>query len=476
MRISHRITLARGEKKHLAILGTLALLAWTMLLFRLNYRRIYDNTFWLDENWSIRLARMPLAEMLRLTAQDVHPPLYYLLVMAMNRLFGDNGPAYHLSALLPYMGILLLACTEVRKNCGMGAALVLVTMSSLMPEPLYYNVEARMYSLGAFLVLAAYLSLRRILTGNRLPAWICFSLASLGAAYTHYYALIAVAFFYLILVVPSVKDKTFRRRTAATWAAAVVGYLPWLGVLVKSFAATSGSWWLNTIPTVRESIRFFFNKWYLSAAFFLIAGAYVFLYGRHRPGKQEEKAEPSPSPELLWVLAGLLAMVGTVAVGLVLSWMVRPFFLTRYLYPLTPVAFLLMGFCLSRIDRTRLLTLVLTAGIVVAVWPSYIHIRDDAKYLDMRTAEFLTQVQPEKNAAIYTENTADFRYYFPDIPEYTNAQPEDLKPEYGDIWYFRVVDEEPEDIPGYTKEKITEGIFTDWITYYLWRYQAKQGS
>ncbi|MGM9545176.1 MAG: hypothetical protein ACI3VI_01230, partial [Vescimonas sp.] len=119
--------MARGEKKHLAILGTLALLAWTMLLFRLNYRRIYDNTFWLDENWSIRLARMPLAEMLRLTAQDVHPPLYYLLVMAMNRLFGDNGPAYHLSALLPYMGILLLACTEVRKNCGMGAALVLVT-------------------------------------------------------------------------------------------------------------------------------------------------------------------------------------------------------------------------------------------------------------------------------------------------------------------------------------------------------------
>ena len=174
------------------------------LPLRLNYWRIYDNTFWVDETWSIRLARMTLPDMVKKTATDMHPPLYYMLAMAMNRLLGDNGPAYHLSALLPYVGVLFLACTEVRRQFGLGPAFLLVTMMSLMPEPLYYNVEVRMYSLGAFLVLLAYLALHRILTRNRLPEWVIFSLASLGAAYTHYYALIIVAFFYLILIVPSV--------------------------------------------------------------------------------------------------------------------------------------------------------------------------------------------------------------------------------------------------------------------------------
>ena len=164
----------RGEttQKILRWAGFLILAVWTLALLRLNYWRIYDNTFWVDETWSIRLAGMRLPDMIRKTATDMHPPLYYMLAIVMNRLLGDNGPAYHLS-------------TEVRRQFGLGPAFLLVTMMSLMPEPLYYNVEVRMYSLGAFLVLSAYLALHRILTRNRLPEWVIFSLASLGAAYTH---------------------------------------------------------------------------------------------------------------------------------------------------------------------------------------------------------------------------------------------------------------------------------------------------
>ena len=167
----------KNAQKLLRWAGFLAVTLWTLALLRLNYWRIYDNTFWVDETWSIRLARMSLPDMVKKTATDMHPPLFYMLAMAMNRLLGDNGPAYHLSALLPYAGILFLACTEVRREFGLGPAFLLVTMMSLMPEPLYYNVEVRMYSLGAFLVLAAFLALRRILTRNRLPEWVVFSLA-----------------------------------------------------------------------------------------------------------------------------------------------------------------------------------------------------------------------------------------------------------------------------------------------------------
>lgn len=451
--------------------GFLTLVLWTLVLLRLNYWRIYDNTFWVDETWSIRLARMRLPDMIRKTATDMHPPLFYMLAMAMNRLLGDNGPAYHLSALLPYVGILVLACTEVRRQLGLGPAFLLVTMMSLMPEPLYYNVEVRMYSLGAFLVLTSYLALRRILTRNRLPEWVIFSLASLGAAYTHYYALIIVAFFYLILVVPSLRDRRFLRRTAITWAIAVVGYLPWLNVLVKSFVSTSGDWWLTDIPTIPECLVFFFSSGYLTVAFFLVVLVYLLVSTKQKKLETEDDKAPV-SPDVLWVLAGLLSLGGTIAVGLTLSYAVRPFFLIRYLYPLTPVVFLLLGFCLSRLDRSRLLCFVLTAIIVVWIWPSYLHIRDDYKYQDMCTKEFLEKIQPGEDAVFCMEGMADFYYYFPDIPEKTRCKIEDVDTSYDEIWFFREKRGEPDDIPGYSKELVTKGLFTGWYHYYAWRYQA----
>ena len=387
-------------RKLLGWAGFLVLVVWTLALLRLNYWRIYDNTFWVDETWSIRLARMTLPDMVKKTATDMHPPLFYMLAMALNRLLGDNGPAYHLSALIPYMGILFLACTEIRRQFGLGPAFLLVTVMSLMPEPLYFNVEVRMYSLGAFLVLTAYLALRRILTRNRLPEWVIFSLASLGAAYTHYYALVSVAFFYLILVIPSLGDRKFRRRTAITWGAAVVGYLPWLGVLLKSFTSTAGDWWLQEIPKAWECFLYFFESRDLAGLFALVVVGYLLVGIFRKKRTMEESAEAAVSPDVLWILAGLASMVGTAAVGLILSYTVRPFFVLRYLYPLTPVAFLILGVCLSRLDRTKVLCFVLTAVLVVHLWPGYIHIRDDYKYQDMCTAEFLEKFQPSGDSII----------------------------------------------------------------------------
>lgn len=457
-------------RKLLRWAGFLVLVLWTLALLRLNYWRIYDNTFWVDETWSIRLARMTLPDMVKKTATDMHPPLFYMLAMALNRLLGDNGPAYHLSALIPYMGILFLACTEVRREFGLGPAFLLVSVMSLMPEPLYYNVEVRMYSLGAFLVLTAYLALHRILTRNRLPEWVIFSLSSLGAAYTHYYALISVAFFYLILVIPSLRDRKFQRRTAITWAAAVAGYLPWLGVLLKSLVSTAGEWWLQEIPKPSECLRYFFESWYLTGLFVLTVAVYLFVSARRR--KQAEEEKPLISSDTLWVLAGLASLAGTAAVGLALSYAVRPFFVIRYLYPLTPVVFLILGFCLSKLDRSKLLCFVLTAGIVVWIWPTYLHIRDDYKYQDMCTKEFLEIVQPGDNAVFYMEGMADFYYYFPDIPEKTRWKLENADTSYDEIWYFKETKGEPEDIPGYRKEMVTKGLFTGWYYYYAWRYQA----
>lgn len=134
----------------------------------------FDNSFWGDEGFSIGLAQMNVFEMLQVTAADNHPPLYYLFTQLLYHLLGNHGYVYHLSALIPYGLILILACTVIFRQFGLIPAVVVSTFASLTDTAIMFNVEARMYSLGAFFVLAAYLALHNILHSGKTSDWVNF--------------------------------------------------------------------------------------------------------------------------------------------------------------------------------------------------------------------------------------------------------------------------------------------------------------
>lgn len=164
----------KNERAGKERLKSILLYAYTLILFAMNFIRIFDNSFWEDEGFTIRLAKMNIPDMISATAADVHPPLYYLFTQALYHIFGNHGFTYHLSAIIPYVIILLLACTVIKKNFGRIPAVVLVTMSSLMKSAIQYNVEARMYSLGAAFVLIASLAFYKIQTMDKVRDWIAF--------------------------------------------------------------------------------------------------------------------------------------------------------------------------------------------------------------------------------------------------------------------------------------------------------------
>ena len=62
--------------------------------------------------------------MLQVTAADNHPPLYYLFTQLLYHLLGNHGYVYHLSALIPYGLILILACTVIFRQFGLIPAVV----------------------------------------------------------------------------------------------------------------------------------------------------------------------------------------------------------------------------------------------------------------------------------------------------------------------------------------------------------------
>ncbi|MCS7001252.1 MAG: hypothetical protein NZ518_00235, partial [Dehalococcoidia bacterium] len=60
--------------------AAVALVALTAVAFGLRVANLGGQSLWYDEGFSVFLARHAVADIIRLTAGDIHPPLYYVLL------------------------------------------------------------------------------------------------------------------------------------------------------------------------------------------------------------------------------------------------------------------------------------------------------------------------------------------------------------------------------------------------------------
>ncbi len=414
-------------------ISTIVICLYTALMFTLNFIRIFDNNFWGDECFSIRLAQMSVGDMLHATASDVHPPLYYLILQIFYRIGGNNGILYHLVSIIPYGILLIFSITVLMKEIGKEAVILFITFASLLRHSINYNVEARMYSLAALFVLLSFWQVFRILKENQIRDWILFVLFSLGAAYTHYYALVSVGFFYLfLLVLSSWKKGNFIWRACLACIVTGAGYLPWFLIFFKTFQRTSNSFWLGEIPTVKAGFYYLFpnkkdNVIFWCFAIILLIHLTNYVTGkinRDFAAKEKEKAEIDLFTahiriELLWIIAGISSIVGTLFIGEVVSWIFRPLFITRYLFPVAPLAWLIFGICLSRFHWKRIWTAITLIGILSICVPQYRTVYLSEKAFDQHTKEVIEVVGAEmdKDDVILTDvihlEWTILDYYFP---------------------------------------------------------------
>ena len=285
---------------------------------------------------------------------------------------------------------------------------------------LRYSLEVRMYALAAMFVLLAYFSLYKVLKGNKIKYWCFFVLASLGAAYTHYYALLSVAFFYITLITVCFYKREFIKRTVFTCVLTVIAYLPWLFYgLLGAFTRTSDNWWLQEPPSLEDLIVFVFDYNLLFIAFLVVICAFFVKFKKNSTLKKSssENSTSIISLETIWIASGLLALIGTIAVGYGLSYAVSPFFLERYLFPLAPVVFLIFAYCLAKLKLSKVICFVILATYICFRAPVYYQDFVDKKIKNTCTSFFLDTVKPAPNAQIITNNKHLYwtliDYYYP---------------------------------------------------------------
>jgi 4-amino-4-deoxy-L-arabinose transferase-like glycosyltransferase len=200
-----------------------------------------------DEGWSIAHASLSLGEVFVITAADVHPPLYYLLLGVWQRIIGiDLFAARYLSVLLSTTAIPLAYVAAVAWSRSRRVGVLAALFMAWLPLGVYYGAVVRMYALApSFVLLAAFGALRfeigdwrqvRDSISNR-QSLIAFVVGALGAMLTLYHAvwaLAAIAVYALVIAVIQRQRRIVRRLLIAI-GLAVVLYLPWAAFAVPQF-------------------------------------------------------------------------------------------------------------------------------------------------------------------------------------------------------------------------------------------------
>lgn len=342
-------------------IGPVVVAALAILVVCLNFSMMSDRVLWGDEAFSANTAHKDVDGILQvLYYWDNHPPLYYYWLKLFGTLFGYKVSVFHLASLVPFVIGIVLALTVVRKHFGLLPATFFVMISGLGQACLEYNLEVRMYALAFLCVMGCfYCSYRVIADGNR-KTWAGMVLWALAAAYSHYYALVAVGimmFFTGVAVWIKYRGKTWIKGVLAI-IAFFIGYAPWLYFFYAGLKNVSRGWWMTEILGLDRSLEIVMGGRRMNGIVFpllilflvitLVADSSVFSV--EKDGIHLQKPSVKKWSDKTYAMAvGACTILGTLVFAYLLSVVMAPMLAQRYLYPLSAVAIVMLVIGSSRV-------------------------------------------------------------------------------------------------------------------------------
>ena len=235
----------RASVDRAAVVTAAVLLLITLLGLGLRLYRLDAQSLWYDEGFSVYLARMGLDEITARTAADIQPPLYYYLLHGWIKLWGDGEPALRsLSVLFGVLTVPLMYAVAWQLMRSRLAGLLAALLVAVSPLHVWYGQETRMYTLLTFLCLLASYFLLRVVEAEKkwqiAILWAAYTLTSITALYTHYFAF-AILAFQAVYVLVVFAARGFRPAHLvlgglASGAVIIICYLPWLPHLLTRYA------------------------------------------------------------------------------------------------------------------------------------------------------------------------------------------------------------------------------------------------
>lgn len=217
-----------------------------------------DMALWHDEAFSGLLPQYNLKEMMYRIGLDVHPPLYYLLLKGWVMILGNTLFTLRLFsvffAVLTVI-VLYLFLKEVFKDQKLALfSSILLAFNSFFIQ---FVIEARMFTLGIFLVVLSSFFLLKALKNKKWSWWLLYAFSVSAGLYTHYYIFFSILAQGLFLVfwlfgeakfnfANWLKNRNFQLGLAS-YILVVISYLPWLKAFLSQMGQVQESYWIPPI-------------------------------------------------------------------------------------------------------------------------------------------------------------------------------------------------------------------------------------
>jgi uncharacterized membrane protein len=255
-------------KNPLFILSLILILGLVLRLLDIN-----KTSFWYDEAFTGDVLKLSWKDMFAVIASDkVHPPLFYVLIRCWSILFGVTQ--FSLRSFSVFFGL-----------CGIGLSyfigkslfnkgkypvigIILALVVAISPFFVTYSIEARAYSLLAFLALGlAYATIKLLDSDNGkertkyLITSICLALILLGTHYLQIVYIIAIVCTALIYKFVFTKKGVNKRWLYVCLGIILLVSLSLTFLPIKAFVNSlgiSGMWWIPDIKLV-ELLRIYYS-------------------------------------------------------------------------------------------------------------------------------------------------------------------------------------------------------------------------
>jgi mannosyltransferase len=280
---------------------------------------------------------------------DGHPPGYLLLMFVVQKFFGHSEATLRLPSALAGILALWVIYLLGRRLYAWQEGAIAAGLMAVSWAPVYYSQEARPY---AFVILLALLTVYLWLPFLPLPGdrargstWQTagYILAALATAYMHYFGLLLVALQGVTALIFALHGRRGIRRVLVTYAAILLGYLPWLAFV----SAQLGMQFSAPLPPPSPGIFVdFFRHVFYGPRY--VAGLALGLYGLalavviYRMARQRRPWREALADSWAGVL--LVAwLIVPIAIAFVESRLLLPIVQLRYLLICLPPAYLLLA-------------------------------------------------------------------------------------------------------------------------------------
>lgn len=330
----------------------------------------------LDEAQSIWASVKSIPAILLYVAQDVHVPLYELILHFWIQIFGANILYARILSFIFFLGSLPFLYLITKHVINRNAAVLTVFLFSLSPFISWYTFEARMYTLFTFLVCASHYFFLQLLNSNGKKGSLGYFFATLAGIYTHYF------FFLLLLTQCLYLIKHFYEKFRETnnfklffqyYSGELSGFLspiflavflftPWIIYFIMLGSASNTQPFIlppSSITLFQTMVNYFFGlqdpviQAVLVSLWPLAVVPLFFLFS-----KREKKIR------FKYLAYFLTSSFLPIILVFIISF-IRPIFLSRYLILVTPSLFMLFAWILENISfRASRIIIIIVAFVM----------------------------------------------------------------------------------------------------------------